>query len=192
MVIGLVCGTFFDSIEHFFRVLHEGQVEPHLVVPATLAAVMFLRWCNPVKLAIAALLIGFGPLLPFATVFADMRAPGFWLYWLVVLIAVLANIAFFLLLHLPTFFGMRVPPADYIHSEVQQMSILPAGLFPSHALSALLLCVPVAFGASIAAHASQSGADRPVLMFIAGAGLLIAGCVVSTRRALRQFDSLGG
>jgi ABC-type uncharacterized transport system permease subunit len=107
-------------------------------------------------------------------------------------IAVLANIAFFLLLHLPTFLGMRVPPADYIHAQVQQMSMLPAGLFPQHALSALLLCVPVAFGACIAAHASRSGADWPVLMFIAGASLLVAACVVSARLALRRFDSLGG
>jgi ABC-type uncharacterized transport system permease subunit len=192
MMITFPSGAFFDSIEQFFRNLHDGLIDPHLTRPYSLPAIIFFRWCNPVKLALALCLALFGGLIPFMTEVDHAPANHVLMYWLTVAAAVVANVSLFVLLHLPACLGMRVPPADYIQSEIQQLSTLPVSLFPQKALPAFLVCVPVAVGASVAAQVLRFGADQVVALFALGTLIVVGVCIVSTKAAFKRFNSLGG
>lgn len=114
------------------------------------------------------------------------------LFWFMVLISIMANISFFLMLHLPSFIWAQVPPADYIQSEIRQLSILPTSLFPPKMMAMLLTFAPIACGASVAGYVLRFGIDHVAGLFGVGSATLVFGTFFLTRITLRRWNGFGG
>ncbi|MGN6084154.1 ABC-2 family transporter protein [Trinickia sp.] len=189
-IINFLSGAFFDSIEEFFRQVHHGKIDGHLVRPVPILSTMILRWCNPIK-AILAVIIG----IVGHNIYLLNLSPSLEkiiLFWFAIALSVAANIGFFLILHLPTLMLGRVPPADYIQSEIRQMSMLPIGILPPKAIALTLTLLPISCGASVAGHAFRFGIDFVIGLFVLGVSALVMLTFFLSRISLRRWDSFGG
>lgn len=189
-IINFFSGAFFDSIEEFFHQVHRGKIDGYLVRPVPMLLTMILRWCNPVKMVLAVIIgiVGHNTYLAnFSPSLEKMI-----LFWLAIALSIAANIGFFLILHLPTLMLGRVPPADYIQSEIRQISMLPIGILPPKAITLTLTLLPISCGASVAGYAFRFGIDSVIGLFALGVSALVLLTFFLTRISLRRWDSFGG
>ncbi len=145
MLLALLSWAFAASANEFFRHVHLGRIDPHLMRPVGLPQLILLRWVNTPNLALAVLVI------PAVAVdrwdrFAAAGAVGSTAFVAAVVLGVVSVVATMLAFHALTFVLQRPVPVDYVFSELFRFTQVPAPAFRGAAALSMVLALPIVLG----------------------------------------------
>lgn len=190
IVVWLGTGVVDSSVYSYFRHVHAGKIDSFLVKPTNQLLTLFMRWCDPSKLIILALILPLG--LLFQGAFADQSVLRWGGFFALTVFAIGLNVLFIATLNLSVFVIQRYLPVDFIVSELNRMSHLPVSLYPAKGIEVIFTLLPTVFCASIpAAYIIKDSYYLGWLM----AAVFVAYAVVFRSvfyRILSKFDGLGG
>lgn len=134
-IVVLTAECLTSSINHYYRTLAAGRLEPLLMLPVSRPALQLLRWSEPGFLLPVGVLLMLWP-------FFDPHPDRPWLDWLVGFVVLAHGVAsivlVFALVSLVTLVTQRLTPADFMVSELSNMIFLPIGVFPAGTVRVLV------------------------------------------------------
>lgn len=187
----LLISFISHSINRFFEIVYLGEIEPYLVKPGSLISLIILRWCSPLHIFLAVILLIF---IALSGYLVDLPVSGMnWVGLIIALIAVVvANLAFILGLNCLTFVVKRKLPIDYIHERIFDLSIVPTALFPKTIFRWLVVALPIAVSASLPAEIFLKSHFNLLSYLILAALCLCGITTILFRYTFKHFVSLGG
>ena len=167
-IMSLMIGIFSSSIYRFFKTVAEGGIEPFLIKPVPLYALILLRWMKPINIVLIAIITLF--IFLTTEIFSFEASVIQWVEFLLALLSCfILNLLFIFGLNLFTIMTQRFLPIDYIHEEIFNLSIIPLSLFPSQVINWLTVALPIALSASLPVailYNEQSGTTLLVLLLL--------------------------
>ncbi|MFU2326557.1 ABC-2 family transporter protein [Pseudomonas sp. NFX98] len=190
---GLIVNFFSSAIAGFFRHLTQGKLDTLLVRPINFFVLVLFRWCQTYYLLVALFLIAICMILNTIDLEPFLASPvNAFLYLLVLIAGVMANVAFILVFNSFSFITQRQMPVDYIYSSISTFSLLPATFYSKTVLYFLLTAFPMIVFASVALDALHNGLTQLVFIFLLVVSITSFFVIKIVRGQFNRFDSIGG
>ncbi len=190
IIVWLGTGVIDSSVYSYFRQVHSGKIDPFLIKPTGQLMTLFVRWCDPSKLIILAMM------LPLGYMFKDAIEPQSVMRWFgfatLVIVAIGLNALFIATLNLGVFVIQRYLPVDFIVSELNRMSHIPVSLYPTKGIEVIFTLLPTVFCASIPAAYIIKSSDYFGWVMVAVFAVYAVGFRIVFYRMLSRFNGLGG
>lgn len=190
LVVTLLSWSVASSVDEFYRHAIKGTLEPHLMRPVGLSALIFFRWVAGPNVLVLVVVLPIAIIDQRRMLFAA-GALELLVATTAVILAVIAIVSAMLLAYSLSLILQRHVPVDYIFSELFRLVQAPPTVFTGAWAALVVVGLPLIVGVW-APVAALEGSFGPFYALIAIA-LITALCAMQTTRAsLRAFDGLGG
>jgi len=193
IIMTLLSNSFTYSIHKYFDDVHKGKIEAYLVKPTPQYQVLLFRGVNVSNLLLF-FMLGISWII-YLYMQGHLNGISAWYFTSCVglfFIGVLVNISFVVSFESLTFITARNMPIDYIHSELNRLTQVPASLFDIKTMGTLLALLPMVFSCSVIIQFIRDGFGFPVQLYLCFALIQIVGSALIFRKLQQSFDSHGG
>lgn len=190
--IGTSTVNFFStSVIVFFDRLANGQIDPDLTKPSSAIIIILIKASRPIYIISAAAVVC-TILLISEIDRSDVKLSMLPLYFIFMSLGVGANIGFIVAICSLTVITQRSLPADFIHSELSALTIIPHSIYPLQISYLLTTFLPMVAFASVSTELLYGVASPLTFIFALSAIISILAAIIAIRYIFNKLDSIGG